>query len=92
MNEPDNELCLVLHSVPGLSDAKLLALLRHFGSPAAVLAADRSAWALAGVESAVCSALEVARRRNGHPAGTCVPHTPGYANGSVVMETTGAMR
>ena len=68
MNESDNELCLVLHSVPGLSDAKLLALLRHFGSPAAVLAADRNAWALAGVESAACSALEVARRRNGHPA------------------------
>ena len=68
MNDHDNELCLALHSVPGLSDANLLALLQHFGSPAAVLAANRSGWASVGVNSAVCSALEVARRCNGHPA------------------------
>ena len=68
MNDSDTELCLILHSAPGISAAKMSSLLRHFGSPSALLAADYGARATAGMTAAESGAIELARRHNGHPA------------------------
>ncbi|MEP1595272.1 MAG: DNA-processing protein DprA [Halieaceae bacterium] len=68
MNDSYTELCLVLHSIPGISILKMTALLRHFGSPAALMSADRSSRIAAGMTAGEAGALELAGRRNGHPA------------------------
>lgn len=68
MNDSDTELCLVLHSVPGISALKMSSVLRYFGSPAALLDGDHRARIAAGMTRAESGAVDLARQHNGHPA------------------------
>lgn len=53
--------CLLLHSIPELSPQSLRKLLSHFGSAAALLAADPAGWRRLGLSSPIAAALARAR-------------------------------
>ncbi|MEM1112884.1 MAG: DNA-processing protein DprA [Pseudomonadota bacterium] len=59
--------CLLLHSIPGLKDAQLCALLLHYGSPAAICASNTHEWRALGVERAVRASARLALRLGYHP-------------------------
>ncbi len=60
--------CLLLHSVPGLTNRKLGGLLRAFGGPRSVLAASQEQWRERGLLPEQATALALARQQGGHPA------------------------
>lgn len=56
MNVLDTRLCLLLHSIPSLSDTLLSALLVHYGSPRATWESNPEEWAALGVSKDIAQA------------------------------------
>jgi DNA processing protein len=67
MATSDLRACLVLQSVPTLSNQMLVALLRHYGSPSGLLDSQPADWIASGLSPAVAGQLELARRQGMHP-------------------------
>ncbi|HEY7776529.1 MAG TPA: hypothetical protein VIC02_08305, partial [Kineobactrum sp.] len=59
--------CLLLHSLPNMDRGRLRQLLQHFGSPAALWAADGACWSALNPGAAVLADLDIARRYGKHP-------------------------
>ncbi|MFU8765298.1 MAG: DNA-processing protein DprA [Haliea sp.] len=67
MDATHARLCLLLHSLPNLDNRQLRLLLRRFGSPQALWAADSPDLLEAGASAAALADLAVARARGRHP-------------------------
>ena len=67
MDATHARLCLLLHSLPNLDNRQLRQLLRYFGSPQALWAADPPALRDAGASAAALADLAMARSRGRHP-------------------------
>lgn len=67
MDATHARLCLLLHSLPNLDNRQLRQLLRYFGSPQALWAADPPALREAGASAAALADLAMARNRGQHP-------------------------
>jgi DNA processing protein len=67
METSDLRACLLLHSVPTLSNKMLVDLLRHFGTPSGVLDSRSADWINNGLPPEVTRDLELARRQGVHP-------------------------
>ena len=59
--------CLLLHSIPSLSDQHLCQLLLHYGGPRQVCESDTRDWAGLGVPARAVAAAQLALDRGGHP-------------------------
>ncbi|MEH6515636.1 MAG: DNA-processing protein DprA [Halioglobus sp.] len=67
MATSDIRACLLLQSVPTLSNKMLVVMLRHFGSPSGLLDSQFADWIALGLPPAVAGELELARRQGIHP-------------------------
>ena len=59
--------CLLLHSIPSLSDQHLCQLLLHYGGPRQVCESDTRDWVGLGVPAGAAAAAQLALDRGGHP-------------------------